>query len=147
MGRAALLLLFAACGNSSSVTSSADASIADAAEAGSADASNPFNVGDTSQPDTSQSPCDELKQQVIQLGLTARKCNPQAPSECGATTDGPCCPITVDIGSTSAVNDYDHAVGQLWAAMDAGTCTYDCKLAYPCKQAPSNVCGTNSECQ
>jgi hypothetical protein len=56
----------------------------------------------------------------------------------------------VDIGNTSAVNDYDHAVSELLAQMDAGTCTYDCKLALPCKTAPSNVCvgtGNKGECQ
>jgi hypothetical protein len=141
----------AACTSSSSALPPADAGEADVSEAGPPDAANPFEPPDASTPDTAENACDALKQQVVQLGLLARACNPSLASQCTATTSDPCaCPITVDIGNTQTVNDYDHAVAELQTKMDAGTCTFNCALALPCKTAPSNICqgsGTQGECQ
>ncbi len=102
-----------------------DASDVDAADAGSA--------------------CDQLRAQVNAFGLAARACNPQGANECNAAADGICCQITVGIGSTQAVNDFQHAVSDYQTKCGPADCT---KVL--CEQAPSNLCdgtGTKGICR
>lgn len=103
------------------------------------------DVGAPSRPDAA-TPCDHLRQQISQLVPAAAACSPNSNApQCGATTQGLCCPITVTQGNVQAVNDYDQAVANF---KNAG-CTIDCtKIA--CAAAPSNICdgsGSAGVCQ
>ena len=100
------------------------------------DSGNPFvtDSGGVPGPDASD-PCQDLLRMVNQLGLVARACNPVADSaRCNATANGPCCPISVNVSSTQAVNDFDSIV-----AMYKAKCSPDCSKVI-CPQTPSNRC-------
>jgi hypothetical protein len=77
--------------------------------------------------------CAQLKARY-QMLETARACNPQLPNQCGATTNDPCCPVTVTESNTQAVADFDYAVMQYEAQ-----CTADCSMRI-CQSAPSLQC-------
>ena len=111
------------------------------------DGGSGFPVTDAADLDVADagSECDQLRAQVNAYGLVARACNPQGANECHAAADGICCQITVSIGSTQAVNDFQHAVADYQTKCgDAG-----CGQVI-CDQAPSGICdgtGTKGICR
>jgi hypothetical protein len=91
--------------------------------------------GPPSRPDAG-SKCDDLRNAAQQKAAAAAACDPLLSQQCGGTTPGICCPLTITNGSDpSAVNDYNAAVN---AFKNAG-CTFDC-TKIPCPTAPSNAC-------
>jgi hypothetical protein len=77
--------------------------------------------------------CTQLQAAYEAFELTAKACNPQLPSQCGATASDPCCPVTVG-DSQSAVDDFNRAVARY-----LGQCMADCTKRL-CQPAPSNLC-------
>lgn len=145
-------LLFAGCSSSSPsspVASDAGADVTDATTARDVLVQGDANVplSDSSLPGKPDavSQCDLLKQKVMQLAGPAQACCPScAPAQCTATTNGICCPISVDTSSVQAVNDYDQAVMTY-----ANQCHPDCSGTI-CSGAPSGICsggGTTGICQ
>jgi hypothetical protein len=80
------------------------------------------------------SSCAQLKAVYEALQGPAQACNPQLQGQCAATTNGPCCPVTVSASSQSAVNDFDQAVATYTAQ-----CQPNCAQVI-CQPAPSNEC-------
>jgi hypothetical protein len=78
--------------------------------------------------------CDELRALYEALEGRAQSCNPQLPAQCNATTDGPCCPLTVGTTDRAAIDDFDQAV-----AVYKTQCSPDCSKVI-CQPAPSNRC-------
>jgi hypothetical protein len=78
--------------------------------------------------------CDGLKAVYEALQGPAQACNPQLQSQCAATTNGPCCPLTVTAASQSAVDNFDQAVAAYLAQ-----CPPNCSQII-CQPAPSNIC-------
>jgi hypothetical protein len=78
--------------------------------------------------------CDELKALYESLQARAQSCNPQLPAQCSATTNGPCCPVTVGAADRSAIDDFDQAVSQYKTL-----CSPDCSKVI-CQPAPTNQC-------
>jgi hypothetical protein len=138
----AYCVLLAGCGSSSSNAPPADAG-ADAHHVVAQDSGNPFGGGDSGD-DASDGGdggiCAQLKAQVAELGQTARACNPSSASpQCGAQTNGPCCPVSITPGDPVPVENYDQAVKAYVAQ-----CSPDCTIVI-CGVTPSNVCdGTGS---
>jgi hypothetical protein len=93
----------------------------------------PVAAGDASADGTSSS-CAQLKAVYEALQGPAQSCNPQLQAQCGATTNGPCCPVTVSASSQSAVDNFDQAV-----AMYTAQCQPNCAQVI-CQPAPSNMC-------
>jgi hypothetical protein len=142
----ALLAASVACGNAAPSSSPArDASSESApAEAGEDDACFPYcgtvadarggpGAGDAGAGDGALS-CDELRALYESLQARAQSCDPQLPAECGATTNGPCCPVTVSAGNASAIDDFDQAVAEYKTQ-----CSPDCSKVI-CQPTPSNRC-------
>jgi hypothetical protein len=121
---------FPFCGSSSSGSGGSSGS---GSSSGSADAA----------PDAQS--CDGLKATATALQPAAKACNPALASQCTASTDGICCPVTVSAGNESAVNDFAVAVATYKAQ-----CTPSC-IGIVCKPAPSQICqatsGGQGECQ
>jgi hypothetical protein len=78
--------------------------------------------------------CATLLAHLETLQAQAQSCNPQLQDDCSATTDGPCCPVTVSTADRGAVDDFDQAVAAYTSA-----CTPDCARVI-CQPAPSNRC-------
>jgi hypothetical protein len=141
------LLLVAACSSTSaSPTAGPDAS-ADATADAPHETGTGFPQDDAGTVDAADagSACDQQRAQVNALGLLARACNPQGASECIAAADGICCQISVGVGATQAVNDFQHAVLDYASKCGAADCT---KVI--CEPAPSGVCdgtGTKGICR
>jgi hypothetical protein len=147
LGTAIAAIAFA-CSSTHDNPAPADAGSPDAAtlDAGHESGSGfPVDEAGPSPPaDAARSECDQLRAQTTALGLTASACNPAGASECNASIDGICCPITVSISSTQAVNDFTEAVRAYKAK-----CTPDCSKIL-CSGGPSMVCdgtGTNGVCR
>jgi hypothetical protein len=148
--RRALLLVAAAlglactcCSSTSAGTAAATDAAADAPPDAAKDAGSGFPTTDSGDVDAADagSACDQLRAQVDAYGLIARACNPQGASACAAAADGICCQITVSIGSTQAVNDFQHAVTDYVSKCGPADCT---KVI--CEQAPSGICdGTGNK--
>lgn len=146
LGPSLLAACLLGCGGGSSSSSPGDAGAdAPAADDGAADGDCfPFcgTGGDAGAADAAGDgalSCAQLKAQYQALEPAARACNPQLPDQCGATTNDPCCPVTVTESNTQAVADFDYAVMQYEAQ-----CTADCSMRI-CQAAPSRQCdGTGS---
>jgi hypothetical protein len=80
------------------------------------------------------SSCAQLKAVYETLQGPAQGCNPQLTGQCAATTNGPCCPITVTASNGSAVDNFDQAV-----ATYVEQCSPNCSMVI-CQPAPSNQC-------
>jgi hypothetical protein len=80
------------------------------------------------------SSCAQLKAAYEALQAPAQACNPQLPGQCGATTNGPCCPVTVSGTNGSAVDNFDQAV-----AAYVAQCNPDCSMVI-CQPAPTDQC-------
>ncbi len=135
------------CSSSSAGAGGVDAATADAGADSARDTGSGFPTTDAGDVDAGGggSTCDQLRAQVNAYGLVARACNPQGASECTAAADGLCCQITVSIGSTQAVNDFQHAVTDYANKCGAADCS---KVI--CEQTPSGICdgtGTKGICR
>jgi hypothetical protein len=143
---AASLVLAAACGGGSSSSPAArDAAPESAAVADAGSDSGdcfPFcssggDAGGGTGTDASgdgASSCDQLKAVYETLQGPAQSCDPQLPGQCSATTNGPCCPLTVTATNGSAVDNFDQAVAAYLAQ-----CNPDCSMMI-CQPAPSDQC-------
>lgn len=137
LGVLAILLL--GCGSGSSGTPPSDAGGTDAARGDAADggACFPFcgdaGRGGDATGDVNVS-CDQQKVLVETLQAKAKACDPRFSNQCTATTNDPCCPITITSSNVQAVNDFDQAV-----ATYKSECSPDCSREI-CQPAPSNVC-------
>jgi hypothetical protein len=98
---------------------------------GSADASSP--PVDASTSDAAPS-CSQLKAAYEALQGPAQACNPQLQAQCTASTNGPCCPVTVSASNQAAVDNFDQAVAAYVTA-----CSPDCTMII-CMPAPSDQC-------
>jgi hypothetical protein len=78
--------------------------------------------------------CSQLRALYESLQAAAQACDPQIQGQCSATTNGPCCPLTVGVADRSAIDDFDQAV-----AMYKAQCSPDCSMSI-CQPAPSNAC-------
>jgi hypothetical protein len=133
-----LAVALAACSSSSSPGAPVDAGTdAEAIDAGH-DSGGFFPPGVDSgvvTPDAG-SKCDGLRAAVQSKASAASACDPLATQQCGGTTQGICCPITItNGGNLQAVDDFNAAV----AAYKNAGCTMDC-TRFPCGTAPSNQC-------
>jgi len=145
-------LLLAACllgcgsGSSSSPPGDAGADAPSAEGEGAADSGDCFpfcgtgrDAGAADAASDAALSCAQLEANYLMLEAAARACNPQLPNQCAATTNDPCCPVTVTVSNTQAVNDFDYAVMRYEAQ-----CTADCSMRI-CQPAPSGHCdGTGS---
>jgi hypothetical protein len=92
----------------------------------------------------SDASCAALKSQVEMLQAPAQACDPTKPTQCAATAQGLCCPITVTSGTDTAVNAFAQAVTTFATQCDAGC------LTPVCPTAPSlhcNAVGMQGVCQ
>jgi hypothetical protein len=78
--------------------------------------------------------CSQLAALVSSLEPAARACNPQMPSQCGGTTQGLCCALTVNAGNDMAVNEYESAVANY-----KSQCSPSC-MGSICPTVPSQQC-------
>jgi hypothetical protein len=140
----ALIAFAPACGGGSSGSPPRDAAPESAAtDDGSTDSGSCFpfcssgdagtGTGADAAGDAAMS-CAQLKSVYEALQAPAQACNPQLTGQCSATTNGPCCPVTVTSSNQSAVNNFDQAVANY-----VTQCHPDCSMAI-CQPAPSNQC-------
>ncbi len=78
--------------------------------------------------------CNQLKAVYEALQGAAQACDPRLQAQCAATTNGPCCPVTVTASNSSAVDNFDQGVAAYVAA-----CSPDCSKII-CMPAPSSQC-------
>jgi hypothetical protein len=140
----AILVVASGCGGGSSGSVARDAGAETAAEDTGSDTGSCFpfcssgsDSGTGSGTDASAdgtTSCAQLKAVYEGLQALAQACEPQLTGQCSATTNGPCCPVTVTTSSQSAVNNFDQAV-----ATYVAQCSPDCSMVI-CQPAPSNQC-------
>lgn len=82
--------------------------------------------------------CAQLAASLAQLQAAAQACNPQLPSQCGGTTEGPCCAITISSGNDMAVAAYGSAV-----ATYMSQCKPSCTSPI-CPTVPSDHCASTA---
>jgi hypothetical protein len=144
---AALGVAGEACSASNASSAAAHDAAADVVVDAARDAGSGFPVTDASDDAAvdAGSACDQLRAQVNAYGLVARACNPQGASACTAAADGICCQISVSIGSTQAVDDFQHAVSDYATKCGPTDCT---KVI--CDIVPTGICdgtGTQGICR
>jgi hypothetical protein len=140
---ACTVALGACSSNNSSSGAASDAGQDAAFDAGSDSSFNSGFPPDDSGPGPGPGPvsdagskCSDLAAAAQQKATVAAACDPLLGQQCGGTTPGICCPLTITNGADpSAVDDYNAAVN---AFKNAG-CTVDC-TKIPCGTAPSNTC-------
>jgi hypothetical protein len=149
-GPALVLAVMAGCSGGGSATASSVDAAADARAETSAgyDSGDCFPYcpseastvsGDDSGGDAAMT-CAALQEAYEAYELTAKGCSPQLPGQCTATSNDPCCPVTVG-GNAIAVSDFEQAVSRY----ELG-CTANCSIRL-CQTAPSGQCVSTGTAQ